>query len=128
MTSRSLNEYHFSKAQLFNTNKQDSKKNQKSTITSLFSGFSNSIFSNPYILSFVVIIITSLVGKYQYVFKIKFIKKKKRYNYVFYFLFAVYCYGFSFNSKYIPLFKSKFKYYFILTLSCIKILTLDVLH
>lgn len=73
MTSRSLNEYNFSKTQLPNDNKQESKKNQKSTLTSLFSGFSNSVFSNPYILGFVIIFITSVVGKYQYVFIVKFI-------------------------------------------------------
>lgn len=78
VTSRSLNEYDFSRPKP-NANQHDAKKVKQSPIPGLFSGFSNSIFSNPYIIGLVTIIITSLV---------------------------VYFYGFSFNSKYIPLIKS----------------------
>lgn len=79
VTSRSLNEYDFSRPKLPNANQHDTKKVQQSSIPGLFSGFSNSIFSNPYIIGLVTIIITSLV---------------------------VYFYGFSLNSKYVPLIKS----------------------
>ncbi|VVC36046.1 Invasin/intimin cell-adhesion fragments,Bacterial Ig-like, group 2 [Cinara cedri] len=79
VTSRSLNENDFSRVKLSNDHQQNTKKIQQSTIFSIFSGFSNSIFSNPYIISLVIIIITSLV---------------------------VYCYGFSLNNRYIPLIKS----------------------
>uniref|UniRef100_A0A2S2NUW2 Nuclear pore membrane glycoprotein n=2 Tax=Schizaphis graminum TaxID=13262 RepID=A0A2S2NUW2_SCHGA len=79
VTSRSLNEYDFSKSKLPNANQHDTKKTQQSPLPGLFSGFSNSIFSNPYIIGLVTVIITSLV---------------------------VYFYGFSLNSKYIPLIKS----------------------
>jgi len=67
VTSRSLNEYDFSRPKLPNANQHDTKKIQQSPIPSLFSGFSNSIFSNPYIIGLVTIIITSLVGKYYFI-------------------------------------------------------------
>lgn len=79
VTSRSLNEYDFSKSKLPNTNQHDTKKVQQSPLPGLFSGFSNSIFSNPYIIGLVTVIITSLV---------------------------IYFYGFSLNRKYIHLVKS----------------------
>lgn len=63
VTSRSLNEFDFSRTEGPNSNQYNTKKVQQSTIFNLFSGFSNSIFSNPYIIGLVTIIITSLVGK-----------------------------------------------------------------
>lgn len=65
----SLNEYGFSRVNTPNPNIQyDNKKVQQSTIFILFSGFSNSIFSNPYIIGLVTVVITSLVGKYHFYF------------------------------------------------------------
>jgi len=66
VTSRSLNEYDFSKSKLPNANQHDTKKTQQSPLPGLFSGFSNSIFSNPYIIGLVTVIITSLVGKFYF--------------------------------------------------------------
>lgn len=65
---RSLNEYDFSRAKLPNANQHDTKRVQQSIILNIFSGFSNSIFSNPYIIGLVTVIITSLVGKYNFYF------------------------------------------------------------
>lgn len=70
MTSqRSLNEYDFSRVKIPNADTQhDTKRIQHSSIFSIFSGFSNSVFSNPYIIGLVTVIITSLVGKYIFLY------------------------------------------------------------
>lgn len=68
-SSRVLNDYDFSKVKLTNAKPQDNKKDQHSIIYNLSSGFSNSVFCNPYIIGLVTIIITSLVGKYYFYFR-----------------------------------------------------------
>lgn len=64
-----LNEYGFSRTNTPNLNTQhDNKKVQQSTLFILFSGFSNSVFANPYIIGLITVVITSLVGKYHFYF------------------------------------------------------------
>lgn len=114
-SSRLLNGYDFPQAKLSDTNQQDIKQVQQPIMHTLFSGFSNSVFFNPYIIGLVTIIITSLVGKYLFFFNFYNVKCNNCSSY--YILFSVYCYGFSFNTKYIPLIKSKHSvhnnYYFL---------------
>lgn len=74
---RSLNEHDVSKTKVPIGDHQDPKKVKKSTIFNIFSGFSNSIFSNPYIIGLVTVVITSLFGEHNFYFEMHWVSKIK---------------------------------------------------
>lgn len=101
-----MNSYDFSKTKLTNDKPQVHKNDEQSIIYNL--SVSNSVFCNPYIIGLITIIITSLVGKYNFMFIVLGITIFNKILTIIFILFSVYCYGFSFNTKYIPLIKSEF--------------------